>query len=129
MLNLELVLKGYVDAALWSTYDESDDNGGDPMDKNYGFEDVELSTLEVMREDCRKFITANESDLIEENFLGHCHEGTFEEYVGHDFWLTRNGHGCGFWDGDWVKEVGERLTKHCKYKEFYLFVNDGKISH
>ena len=20
------------------------------------------------------------------------------EYVGHDFWLTRNGHGAGFWD-------------------------------
>lgn len=20
---------------------------------------------------------------------------------GHDFWLTRNGHGAGFWDGDW----------------------------
>lgn len=21
--------------------------------------------------------------------------------AGHDLWLTRNGHGAGFWDGDW----------------------------
>jgi hypothetical protein len=26
--------------------------------------------------------------------------GTAEQ-AGHDFWLTRNGHGAGFWDGDW----------------------------
>ena len=30
--------------------------------------------------------------------------------AGHDFWLTRNGHGAGFWDGDWQK-YGEMFTK------------------
>ena len=30
--------------------------------------------------------------------------------AGHDFWLTRNGHGAGFWDGDWPK-YGDMFTK------------------
>jgi hypothetical protein len=47
---------------------------------------------------------------------------------GHDFWLTRNGHGAGFWDGDWPEEVGKRLTEASKkYGEVYLYVQDGKI--
>ena len=29
--------------------------------------------------------------------------------AGHDFWLTRNGHGAGFWDGDWTLH-GDALT-------------------
>ena len=33
--------------------------------------------------------------------------------AGHDFWLTRNGHGAGFWDGDWPK-YGEMFTKISK---------------
>jgi hypothetical protein len=28
--------------------------------------------------------------------------------------LTRNGHGAGFWDGDWPQTVGQRLTKAAK---------------
>ncbi len=29
--------------------------------------------------------------------------------AGHDFWLTRNRHGAGFWDGDWPT-YGELFT-------------------
>lgn len=32
------------------------------------------------------------------------------ERAGHDFFLTRNRHGAGFWDGDWPKRLGEQLT-------------------
>ena len=39
--------------------------------------------------------------------------------AGHDFWLTRNGHGAGFWDGDWPI-YGDMLTEGSKcYGEFY----------
>ena len=30
--------------------------------------------------------------------------------AGHDFWLTRNGHGAGFWDGDWAEPMATELT-------------------
>lgn len=32
------------------------------------------------------------------------------ESLGHDFWLTRNHHGAGFWDRG-LGELGDRLTK------------------
>jgi hypothetical protein len=48
--------------------------------------------------------------------------------AGHDFWLTRNGHGAGFWDGEWYKEVGERLTKASKaFGEVNIYVGDGDL--
>ena len=31
--------------------------------------------------------------------------------AGHDFALTRNGHGAGFWDGDWPKPAAAILTR------------------
>jgi hypothetical protein len=41
-----------------------------------------------MQDDSEKFYFANKSDIEE---IG-------AEQCGHDFWLTRNGHGTGFWD-------------------------------
>ncbi len=29
---------------------------------------------------------------------------------GHDFWLTRNRHGAGYWDGDWPEDTARILT-------------------
>ena len=51
------------------------------------------------------------------------------EQAGHDFWLTRNGHGAGFWDGDWPEPYGEMLTKASKnYGVFDTYLgDDGQI--
>ena len=44
--------------------------------------------------------------------------------LAYDFWLTRNGHGAGFWDGDWG-EVGDKLTELCKpYGSVDVYVGD-----
>jgi hypothetical protein len=32
-------------------------------------------------------------------------------YAAHDFILTRNRHGAGFWDGEWHEPWGQRLTQ------------------
>ncbi len=32
------------------------------------------------------------------------------DQVAHDFWLTRNRHGAGFWDGDYSEPAGSILT-------------------
>lgn len=37
---LDRFLRSYVGTALWSSNDESDDRGGELMDRNYGFEDI-----------------------------------------------------------------------------------------
>ena len=50
--------------------------------------------------------------------------------AGHDFWLTRNGHGAGFWDGDWSDNYAEMFTKGSKgYGQVDVFKgDDGKIT-
>lgn len=46
--------------------------------------------------------------------------------AGHDFWLTRNGHGAGFWDGDWDHTpYAELLTELSNaYGSLELYVGD-----
>jgi hypothetical protein len=41
-------------------------------------------------------------------------EGPGFKQAGHDFHLTRNGHGCGFWDGDWAEPGATVLTDWSK---------------
>lgn len=44
--------------------------------------------------------------------------------VGHDFYMTRNGHGVGFWDRG-LGELGTWLTGICKpFGEAYAYVGD-----
>ncbi len=107
----------YIETALWSSTDDDDIH----LDsEKYGPEKISKETLEKMKEDCKKFQEENQEDILED-----------ESRAGHDFWLTRNGHGAGFWDGDWQTEVGEKLTKASeKFGEFHLYVgDDGKIYH
>lgn len=117
----------YLECALWSSTDESRDDGGDPLDDNYTIEDFAPDALAKMLEDCRRFQDENREDL--ESGVRPKGRWCAEELAGHDFWLTRNGHGSGFWDGDWPKEMGERLTASSKrFGSCWLFVgDDGKI--
>ena len=45
------------------------------------------------------------------------------ELAGHDFALTRNGHGTGFWDRG-MGAIGDMLTEECKpYGEHHVIIN------
>jgi hypothetical protein len=112
----------YIEAALWASNDESDGSGGEPLDANYTINDIAPETLEKMVADCDRFQKENAADIA----TGDDHpQYTASERAGHDFWLTRNGHGAGFWDGDWEEAAGERLTAACEaYGEYNLYVSD-----
>ncbi len=115
-------LQAYVIAALWSSNDESDETGGLPIDESYWFEDIAASTMEAMTKDCERFQSENR-DLLEKS-------GLTDEQAGHDFWLTRCGHGTGFWDRD-LGEVGDKLTAACKkFGNVELYIgDDGFVYH
>jgi hypothetical protein len=87
-------VKAYIKAMLWSTTDNSDDTGGDHLDTNYDESDISPEFMKQIKEDCKDFVDQN-FDYISENVAR----------AGHDFWLTRNHHGAGFWDGDWEEEI------------------------
>ena len=98
--SLDPFTEAYLECALWSSVD---DNGA-PLDDSYGIEDLSAAVLASAVADCVAFQQDNASDLAQAGTAERC---------GHYFWLTRNGHGAGFWDRC-LGEVGERLTKASK---------------
>ena len=51
------------------------------------------------------------------------------DYAGHDFWLTRNGHGAGFWDRG-LGEAGKKLTDAAHaFGECNLYLGDDDVIH
>jgi hypothetical protein len=78
--------------------------------------DAELSesALETIAADCAKF----EEQMGETIDAAECTRGSGEytqrEQAAHDFWMTRNGHGVGFWDGDWSEPHASKLDDAAK---------------
>ena len=77
---------GYLAAMLWAS---SDDNG-EPLDSNYSIDDVSSDLKKQSIADIEKFVQSCETFDIDLSQFD-------AEQIGHDFWLTRNGHGSGFW--------------------------------
>jgi hypothetical protein len=107
--HLDTFTQAYIECALWS----STDDDSNPLDDFYDIQAISKECLDKMITDCAKFQADNMEIIIDDL-----------SQAGHDFWLTRNGHGAGFWDGDWP-EHGDMLT--AKSKEFGnvdLYVGD-----
>lgn len=116
---LDTFTDAYIEAALWASMDESDESGGSPMDDNYDISDIAKETLKKMVDDCKDFQKDNRAD-IKSN----------PKRAGHDFWLTRNHHGAGFWDGDYPEDAAKRLTNNAHaYGSFDLYVGDDNLIH
>lgn len=116
LVPLDDFTKAYIECALWSSLDDET-----PLDEEHSTEDLHPDTLRKMIEDCAAFQKTNR-ELIERREPRQ----TAANYTraGHDFWLTRNGHGSGFWDGDWPQD-GEALTEASKkFGECNLYVGD-----
>lgn len=107
--------KAYITGALWA----SSDDDGNPLEN----EELAPETAWQMVADCQDFQAAQAEDLARFYESGHD-----VEQAGHDFWLTRNGHGAGFWDRG-AGDVGRRLSDACKpYGSVDLYMgDDGKV--
>lgn len=89
----------HADAALWSS---SDDDG--PLDDRFGVGDIHPDTWERLHADATKFwhgLPPHLKDAVRED----------PRMAGRHLWLTRVGHGHGFWAGDWG-DHGRELTDH-----------------
>jgi hypothetical protein len=109
----ETFFHAYVDCALWSS---TDWDSGEPLDDTYGADDIAPETLASMRADCADFYASNSETWQA--------AGMEDDYAGHDFWLTRNRHGAGFWDRG-LGAAGRALTDAAHaYGECDLYVGD-----
>lgn len=111
-------LDAYLECALWSSCDMDTE---EPLDNDFDVDDFAPEAIEQAKADCEDFQAANEADLA------LYAEELDEANAGHDFWLTRNGHGAGFWARG-MGEVGDRLTEMSKpYGEAYIYHHDGRL--
>lgn len=125
---LDTFFTAYVTAMLWATNDESDESGGIPMDYNYDISDISPESLFEMRGDCDGFLRSAIGGHVVKDLLAALpqSEGIFSQ-AGHDFWLTRAGHGTGFWDrpGVYGEQLAKDLTNLCKtFPEQWPYVGD-----
>lgn len=106
MIEADAFTNAYAEAAIWSsTVEEPGTDELVPMDTYFDVSNLHPETVANMIRDCSQFQEANADDLAA--FYVATDKGP--EQGGHDLWLTRNGHGAGFWDRG-AGEVGERLS-------------------
>lgn len=120
-------LRGYITCALWSSTGDDDR----PLDSTHDETDLAGETLQAMKDTCAKFMADNEKDLDEysqNRAIPRDADYTEADCAGHDFWLTRNGHGAGFWDRG-LGELGDRLSEAAEaFGEAHLYAgDDGKL--
>lgn len=134
--DLDAFTQGYIEALFftseapgvtteeWQATEEHDE-GNIPGD--VGFSDLDPETLADIVKECATF-QHNAGDLLP---LAYERGDYSAERAGHDFWLTRNHHGAGFWDRQELEadDLGDRLTDlshHYGESDAYLG-DDGKV--
>lgn len=101
--DLDSIFRAYLVCAIWTGLDYSGGEDSEPvqMDEDHDADDIADETVAELFAELAEFLNAaNSADLALMDM----------EQIGHDFCLTRNHHGAGFWDRG-LGEAGERLTK------------------
>lgn len=115
---IDTITHHYLICALWSSSGED----GEGLDYGRGISDIAPETRTQARDDVSNFVALLQREGI------NWQDAMPPEQFGHDFWLTRNGHGAGFWDRG-LDALGETLTKCADtFGAVDLYVgDDGKV--
>lgn len=120
--DLDAFTQGYIEALFFTNAEEL--GAGDFLvarceaaGEAHGFSDLAPETLAQIIANCAKFQASDGwrdclQDARREPERGEGVEVVFPDdtRAGRDFWYTRNGHGAGFWDGDWPEPYGAQLA-------------------
>lgn len=103
-LNLKAFVTSYLLTASWVECDS---------DENKSFTD---EAKDIAEKDCVKFIQAVRKEFgeVKAKELLSIEANDLDYLAPHDFYLTRNGHGAGFWDKSEKyggQEIADKLTK------------------
>lgn len=118
--SLDEFTRAYVEAMFWT---ECNSDNEELQDCTYG--DLAPETLASIIEDCADFAATNRALLDRASQVRDHYD---DSSAGHDFWLTRNGHGAGFWDRG-LGKIGDELSAMSKpYGSCDLYKGDnGKL--
>jgi hypothetical protein len=102
-----------MEVLVWQASDIQDENGewtsGEKVFNAFSTDQWPADDLERLEAEFDDFVVTNAGDLAEFQRK----TGRPLPYIAHDFVLTRNGHGAGFWDRG-AGEVGRRLSDACE---------------
>ena len=148
-LELNEILRGYIDAAIWteeerlnSEYTDDHDKVFDPNNndesdndeienlirknfnnksiENFSKEDIEPDSLIRAYKDIKEFVKLAGEEAIETAVSEYGYE-----HLGHDMWLTRGHHGAGFFDRGFDDDIEKSLTDAAhKLGEVDMYIND-----
>ena len=99
-------VRQYLDTALWSSTDDDEM----PLDALTTVHSFSKDAMERAHHDVHRFYSTLSPRALEAAYSD-------EDQAAHDLWLTRQGHGSGFFDGDWDhhgEDVAEELTAAAK---------------
>jgi hypothetical protein len=102
IFNEHEVFAAYMKAVEFTDFGED----GQP---EHGAEFAESAKNEALKQ-CAEFVTMCANFGLLDEYI---RKGGNAEQFGHDFWLTRNRHGVGFWDRN-LGGLGEQLTTHAR---------------
>ncbi len=141
--DIDAILASAVETLLWSemiTVDPeggsqaeyAEENGisdGDPFDDHFGPEDLSPETIAELRSDIEGFLGLEDVEAALDA-LDDSGDALDDSAIGHNFVLTRNRHGAGFWDLG-LGEHGDTLTKwaHTFGTIGLMLGDDGKVYH
>lgn len=115
--DIEKLTRSFIETLVWLTHDEDAPDCAADL--------IAPESLERIKVDCAKFGENNQESIDNVSAVDTDFEGDAWEQAGHDFCLTRNGHGVGFWDGDWPEPWATALDKSAKsFGELGLYRGD-----
>lgn len=88
--DIDAILAAYLECALWAELDDDER----PLDDTYDADDIDAECVAFARIEIEAFIGRNWVSALAPIDGG---QRATDEQIGHDLWLTRNGHGAGFW--------------------------------
>ena len=105
-ITIEQFTDSYLQTANWATFDSGEATRG-----------FTKAAMECAKIDCQKFIdkVRNEFTESEADSIINLEGNDLTSLTAHNFFLTREGHGAGFWDSEiyntLANDGGNRLTK------------------
>lgn len=112
---MDQITQGYLECALWADLPEEEFEGT--------IYDCSLESQLKANKEVLAFCQKLQSENLWDELLGV----SDLVQIGHDFWLTRNGHGTGFWDRGYG-ELGEKVSQIAReFGERHVYIQDGNV--
>ena len=110
--NVDEFTCGYIEAMFFTETSDAADEHADAT-----VADISDDGWAEIIKDCSQFQLENE-ELLETVYDGSKYDA---EQAGRDFWLTRNGHGAGFWDRGLEESAAQALSNAARgFGEAYI---------